>query len=202
MPSQPPAPDKPTSLWKQTTVLRNARGKEEAISIGPDGHVWSYIADPGQQRATDPEQRMENLGMEADFVTAGRRADGALVVIAAKGLSLQYRTETASGIMSAALGSSSRWTPVQAIPLPAIRGAVGVRRLYTQSDVKGMRVALIVDTHTQEHGSSYVMACSQWGHTGPGPFILLPPLNPPSTELPKSSRTPLEPGMFRFAHSS
>jgi len=168
--------DSGTNLWKQTTVLRNAQGQEEAISVGPDGNVWSFIADSGDSRFDATGQRLENLAMPADFVTVGRNAAGALVVIAAKGLHLQYRTETPLTALDIADGLTHRWTPATTIQLPQIAGAVGVRRLYTQTDFSGMRIALIVDTETAEHGSSYVMACSQWTEKGPGPFILLPPL--------------------------
>ena len=163
----------PQGLWRQTTLLRNSRGQDEAISIGPDGMVWSFIAGSGPDSAG---QRLENLGLQADFVTVGRHSDDTLVVMAAQGLTLQYRSEIAS------TGSSylhQRWTPARAVPLPEIAGAVGVRRLYTQTDFSGLRIALIVDTDTPEHGPSYVMACSQWTDQGPGPFILVPPLGAP-----------------------
>ncbi len=173
--------DTKTSLWKQTTVLRNAQGQEEAISVGPDGNVWSFIADSGDSRFDAAGQRLENLDLPADFVTVGRTKAGALVVIAAKGLKLHYRTETPLTALHMADGLSHRWTPACPIQLPAISGAVGVRRLYTQTDFSGMRIALIVDTETPEHGSSYVMVCSQWTENGPGPFILLPPLGAKKT---------------------
>ncbi|ARV17689.1 hypothetical protein AEP_00730 [Curvibacter sp. AEP1-3] len=193
--------DTNTSLWKQTTVLRNAQGEEEAISVGPDGYVWSFIADSGDSRFDASGQRLENLGMPADFVTVGRNAAGALVVIAAKGLHLQYRTETPLTALDIADGLSHRWTPAKPVQLPVIAGAVGVRRLYTQNDFSGMRIALIVDTETAEHGSSYVMACSQWTENGPGPFILLPPLG-------AKKATPVQPApsqgvrMFRTAQAA
>jgi hypothetical protein len=168
--------DATSSLWRQTTVLRNVQGQEEAISVGPDGNVWSFIADSGDSRFDATGQRLENLGLPADFVTVSRNAAGAIVVIAAKGLHLQYRTETPLTALNISDGLRHRWTPAKTIRLPAIPGAVGVRRLYTQNDFSGMRIALIVDTETPETGQSYVMACSQWTEQGPGPFILLPPM--------------------------
>lgn len=178
-------------LWRQTTLLRNSRGHDEAISIGPDGMVWSFIADNG---AGAGNQRLENLGLRADFVTVGRHSNDALVVMAAQGLTLQYRTETASS-MQDRTQLHQRWTPARSVPLPDIAGAVGVRRLYTQTDFSGLRIALIVDTDTPEHGPSYVMACSQWTDNGPGPFILVPPLGAPK---PAASRAaPAETGFFR-----
>jgi hypothetical protein len=167
------AADSPHPLWKQTTVLRNALGQEEAISVGPDGHVWSFLPE-GREDARD--QRLENLGMPADWVTAGQTETGAWVVIAAKGLALQYRCEMSLSAVDRMRGTGSRWTPAQTLALPFIRGAVGVRRVYTQTDFRGLRLALIVDTETPEHGTSYVMACSQWIGKVPGPFILLPPM--------------------------
>jgi hypothetical protein len=190
-----------TNLWKQTTVLRNAQGQEEAISVGPDGHVWSFIADSGDSRFDASGQRLDSLGMAADFVTVGRNAAGALVVIAAKGLNLQYRTETPLTALDMADGLSHRWTPAKPIQLPVIAGAVGVRRLYTQHDFSGMRIALIVDTETAEHGSSYVMACSQWTENGPGPFILLPPLGA-KRAAPAQAATAPGMRMFRTAQAA
>nr|WP_315465315.1 hypothetical protein [uncultured Rhodoferax sp.] len=166
-----------TSLWKQTTILRNVQGQEEAISVGPDGHVWSFIAEGAGQRTSHTGQRLESLGLPAEHLTVGRNAAGALVVIAAKGLNLQYRVETPLAALHYTDATRQRWSPARSLTLPAIAGAVGIRRLYTQNDFSGMRIALIVDTKTTEHGSSYVMACSQWTEDGPSAFTLLPPLN-------------------------
>ncbi|MDZ7918652.1 hypothetical protein [Rhodoferax sp.] len=169
--------------WQQTVVMRNAQNQEEAFSIGPDGLVWSFIADGGDSRFDGGGQRLENLGLEADFLTVGRNAAGALVVIAAKGLHTQYRTETppGTGLDAGRDGLRKRWSPGPIHPLTrTLQGATGVRRLYTQSDFSGMRIAMIVDTEQPGVGASYVMACSQWHETGPGPFILLPPLSAPS----------------------
>ena len=191
-----------TSLWKQTMVMRNAQGQEEAISVGPDGNVWSFIADSGDSRFDASGQRLENLGLPADFVTVGRTGAGALVVIAAKGLKLHYRTETPLTALNMADGLSHRWTPARPIQLPAIAGAVGVRRLYTQTDFSGMRIALIVDTETPEHGSSYVMVCSQWTESGPGPFILLPPMGTKKTAPATPSAAPAGMSLFRSAQTA
>lgn len=180
--------------WQQTVVMRNTQNQEEAFSIGPDGCVWSFIA--GTDAST---QRLENLGLEADFLTVGRNSAGTLVVIAAKGLQTTYRTEIAQTSM---VPPAERWSVARSIHLPTIQGATGVRRLYTQSDFSGMRIAMIVDTQTQELGSSYVMACSQWRDNGPGPFILLPPLG---TQAQALAGKPSGSGglkMFRAAHST
>ena len=187
--------------WQQTVVMRNAQNQEEAFSIGPDGLVWSFIADGGDSRFDAGGQRLENLGLEADFLTVGRNAAGALVVIAAKGLHTQYRTEAAVTALEMA-ENRPRWSPAQSIHLPHIQGATGVRRLYTQSDFSGMRIAMIVDTELPGVGASYVMACSQWHETGPGPFILLPPLGAPAAgQASKPSSHNGQP-LFRMAHSA
>ncbi len=175
--SKPHTP--PEVQWQQTVVMRNAQQEEEAFSIGPDGQVWSFIADRSDSNANGGAPRLENLGLEADFLTVGRNAAGALVLIAAKGLRTQYRTEIPLTARDAARGLGRCWSPAQSIQLPAIPGATGVRRLYTQSDFNGMRIAMIVDTELPGVGASYVMVCSQWRDTGPGPFILLPPLGAP-----------------------
>lgn len=183
--------------WQQTVVMRNAQKQEEAFSIGPDGLVWSFIADTGDSRFDASGQHLENLGLQADFLTVGRNGAGALVVIAAKGLHIQYRTETPP---SATEGL--RWSPAQSIALPPIAHATGVRRLYTQSDFSGMRIAMIVDTEQPGQGSSYVMACSQWHDSGPGPFILLPPLGAPSAGQANKSSGPGGIHMFRTANAA
>jgi hypothetical protein len=176
--------------WQQTVVMRNAQNQEEAFSIGPDGCVWSFIADSSFD---DGGQRMENLGLEADFLTVGRNAAGALVVIAAKGLHTQYRTEVAET-------PGHRWSPVQSIHLPAIQGATGVRRLYNQSSFSGMRIAMIIDTEQPGAGSSYVMACSQWHDNGPGPFTLLPSLAATAPGQSSKRAGPNGPSMLNLAH--
>jgi len=186
--------------WQQTVVMRNAQKQEEAFSIGPDGRVWSFIADSGDSRFDAAGQHLENLGLEADFLTVGRNAAGALVVIAAKGLHTQYRTETPLTALDAAQGL--RWSPAQSIHLPTIQGATGVRRLYTQSDFSGMRIAMIVDTEQPGVGSSYVMACSQWHENGPGPFILLPPLGAPAAGQASKAASHGGQPLFRVAHSA
>ncbi len=189
--STSPASDRPAPgevAWQQTVVMRNAHDEEEAFSIGPDGRVWSFIAG----------KPLENLGLEADFLTVGRNGAGALVVIAAKGLHTSYRTETARH----AAAPGERWSVVRSIHLPSIQGATGVRRLYTQSDFSGMRIAMIVDTHTADQGASYVMACSQWRDNGPGPFILLPPLGAHSTAQTGKTSGPGGLKIFRAAHST
>lgn len=181
----------PGVAWQQTVLMRNAQGQEEAFSIGPDGRVWSFVAHSGKQP-------LDDLELDADFLTVGRNGTGALVVIAAKGLRTVYRSEI---LPEGGSTACERWTPPRAIHLPTIQGATGVRRLYTQSDFSGMRIALIVDTHTAEQGASYVMACSQWHDNGPGPFILLPPLgaHSPAPAGKSSGLGGLK--MFRTAHS-
>lgn len=180
--------------WQQTVVMRNTLNQEEAFSIGPDGYIWSFIAGTGASA-----QRLENLGLQADFLTVGRNSAGTLVVIAAKGLQTSYRTEIAQ---TTVVPSTQRWSEARSIHLPTIQGATGVRRLYTQSDFSGMRIALIVDTQTQELGSSYVMACSQWRDNGPGPFILLPPLGTQAEAHAGKSAGSGGLKMFRAAHST
>lgn len=188
--------------WRQTVVMRNAQGQEEAFSIGPDGNVWSFIADSGDSRFDATGQRLDNLGLAADFLTVGRNVAGALVVIAAKGLYTQYRTETPQEGLTLADGLRKRWSPAQSIHLPAIAGATGVRRLYTQTDFSGMRIAMIVDTEQPGIGASYVMACSQWGDAGPGSFILLPPLSAPGAGQPAKTASAPSQATFRVAHSA
>ena len=186
--------------WQQTVVMRNAQKQEEAFSIGPDGYVWSFIADSGDSRFDACGQRLDNLGLKADFLTVGRNVAGALVVIAAKGLNTQYRTETPVTALDAAESVGRRWSPAQSIHLPTIQGATGVRRLYTQSDFSGMRIAMILDIEQPSVGVSYVMACSQWHDRGPGPFIVLPPLGAPAAAQVSKPAGHSSPRLFRMAN--
>jgi len=131
--------DTNTSLWKQTTVLRNAQGQEEAISVGPDGNVWSFIADSGDSRFDASGQRLESR-MPADFVTLGLHAAGALVVDRSQGLAPSVpHGDPVDRIGHGSNGLSHRWTPAK--PVRTARGdplgAVGVRRSYTQNDFSG-----------------------------------------------------------------
>jgi hypothetical protein len=186
--------------WQQTVVMRNAQDQEEAFSIGPDGFVWSFIADSSGSHFDASGQGLENLGMEADFLTVGRNAAGALVVIAAKGLRTQYRTENPVAALDATKNPGHRWSPAQPIHLPAIQGATGVRRLYNQSNFSGMRIAMIIDTEQPGVGSSYVMACSQWHDTGPGPFTLLPSLTASAPGQASKRADHSKPPTLRLAH--
>ena len=169
-------------MWRQTTVTRNAQDQEEAFSIGPDGQVWSFIAEAGKFG----HPALTSLDMPADFLAVGHNARGALVVISAKGLEMHFRTENPLG--------PDRWSEPAALPLPAIENATGVRRLYIQTDFSGMRIAMIVDTNTPGSPQSYVMACSQWLMDGPGPFVLVPPM---SAAIPKPVQKPASQPMFR-----
>ena len=171
-----------STLWRQTTVTRNAQDQEEAFSIGPDGQVWSFMTEAGKLGRT----ALTSLNMPADFLAVGQNAHGALVVITIKGLSMHFRTETPMG--------PERWSEAAVAPLPAIAHATGVRRLYIQTDFTGMRIAMIVDTNAPGSTQSYVMACSQWLVDGPGPFVLVPPI---TAAAPKPITKPVPQPLFR-----
>jgi hypothetical protein len=187
----------PGVQWQQTVIMRNGQSQEEAFSIGPDGCVWSFITESSVDAGG---QRMENLGLEADFLTVGRNVAGALVVIAAKGLRTQYRTEIPLGALDSAKNPGHRWSPAQPIHLPAIQGATGVRRLYNQSNFSGMRIAIIIGIEQPSAGNSYVLACSQWHDSGPGAFTLLPSVTATAPGQDSKRTNHSNPQVLRLAH--
>lgn len=154
-------------VFRQTIVVCNRQGREEAFTIGPDGHVWCFFPDAADTEFAD--YSLASLGMPADHLTVARDAFGCLVVIAVKGLSVCYRVENETAEGARAVNPPARWSEVGYAPLPAITGAVSVRRVFTQNDC-GLRVAAIIDVQDEPGHSAFTMAYCQWKVNGTNAF--------------------------------
>ena len=161
--------------FRQTIVVSNRHGREEAFTIGPDGLVWSFFPDAVGALGFSGH-RLVSLRMPADHLTVGRDAHGSLVVIAVKGLQVRYRVETSAPAGSQALGGPARWSGVEYAPLPPITGAVSVHRVYTQEDFGALRVAAIVDLERPDSGTARALAYCDWKESGPNVFKTVPAL--------------------------
>ena len=170
---QPSASDVPR--FRQTIVVSNRQGREEAFTIGPDGLVWSFFPDAADEPGLSG-YRLVSMRMPADHLTVGRDTHGSLVVIAVKGLQVRYRVENLPSQGDQALIAPARWSGIEYAPLPSITGAVCVQRVYTQEDFGGLRVAAIVDLDAPVSGSSCALAYCDWNESGPNVFKTVPPL--------------------------
>ncbi len=170
---QPNAGDVPR--FRQTIVVSNRQGREEAFTIGPDGLVWSFFPDAADEPGLSG-YRLVSMRMPADHLTVGRDTHGSLVVIAVKGLQVRYRVENLPQKSDQALMAPPRWSGIEYAPLPSITGAVCVQRVYTQEDFGGLRVAAIVDLDAPVSGSSCALAYCDWNESGPNVFKTVPAL--------------------------
>ena len=165
---QPPGHDD-SPKFRETIVVSNRQGREEAFTIGPDGLVWSFFPDAVDAPGLSG-YRLVSMRMPADHLTVGRDASGRLVVIAVKGLQVRYRVESAPTEGPQALVAQGRWSGIEYAPLPSITGAVSVQRVYTQDDLGSLRVAAIVDLEPAESGSACALAYCDWNENGPNAF--------------------------------
>ena len=165
---EPPVPDE-AAKFRQTIVVSNRQGREEAFTIGPDGLVWSFFPDAVNAPGLSG-YRLVSMRMPADHLTVGRDSSGSLVVIAVKGLQVRYRVENASIDGPKALIAPARWSGIEYAPLPSITGAVSVQRVYTQDDFGSLRVAAIVDLVQPEGGNACALAYCDWNENGPNAF--------------------------------
>lgn len=170
---QPAAGDVPR--FRQTIVVSNRQGREEAFTIGPDGLVWSFFPDAADEPGLSG-YRLVSMRMPADHLTVGRDTHGSLVVIAVKGLQVRYRVENLPSQNDQAPIAPARWSGIEYAPLPSITGAVCVQRVYTQEDFGGLRVAAIVDLDKPVSGSSCALAYCDWNEGGPNVFKTVPAL--------------------------
>ena len=166
LPEQPQRSSDP--VFRQTIVVRNRQGREEAFTIGPDGNVWCFFPDTVDVEGY-ADYSFESLEMAADHLTVGRDAFGCLVVLAVKGLRVRYRVENETA-ESAKMGSQKpRWSAIGDAPLPELTGAVSVKRVYTQNDC-GLRVAALIDVQGARGQGGVAMAYCQWKVNGPNTF--------------------------------
>lgn len=170
LPKQPHSSHKP--LWRQTVVVCNSRGEEEAFTVGPDGCVWNFFRDPN----ADSGYSLINLNMPTDALAVSHDADGRMVVFSAAGMTLFYRVELPSSRSNPQSTLGRRWSPVMEVSLPVVRGAVAVKRLFIKDVLDTMHVGAVVSLETADHREGIVMAYAKWtrdGLTFPEPSILL-----------------------------
>ena len=167
---QPRSSEKP--LWRQTVVVCNSQGEEEAFTVGPDGCVWNFFRDPN----ADSGYSLINLNMPTDALAVSHDGDGRMVVFSASGLTLFYRVELPSTRSKPQSSAGRRWSPVMEVSLPVVRGAVAVQRLFIKDVFDTMHIGAVVSLETADHREGYVMAYAKWtrdGLTFPEPSILL-----------------------------
>lgn len=175
--SDQPTDANETPHFRQTMVVTNRQGREEAFTIGPDGFVWSFFPD-AVNASGFADYKFVSLGMPADLLTLARDAFGCLVVIAVKGLRIRYRVEQVLPDGQRPVDAPSRWSPVEYAPLPEIHGAISVQRIYAHGDVGSLRVSAIVDVEKAERDSGFAMAYCHWKNTGPNVFDTFPTAHP------------------------
>jgi hypothetical protein len=159
--------------FRETIVVSNRQGREEAFTIGPDGLVWSFFPDSVDAPGLSG-YRLVSMRMPADHLTVGRDSSGSLVVIAVKGLQVRYRVENVPAQGAQSLIAPARWSGIEYAPLPSITGAVSVQRVYTQDDFGSLRVAAIVDVDQPETGNACALAYCDWNENGPNAFKAAP----------------------------
>ena len=170
LPKQPRSSEKP--LWRQTVVVCNSQGEEEAFTVGPDGCVWNFFRDPN----ADSGYSLINLHMPTDALAVCHDSDGRMVVFSAAGMTLFYRVELPSMRSNPQSTVGRRWSPVMEVSLPVVRGAVAVQRLFIRDVLDTMHVGAVVSLETADHREGYVMAYAKWTRNGlkfPEPSILL-----------------------------
>lgn len=170
LPRQPQGSQRP--LWRQTVVVCNSQGEEEAFTVGPDGCVWNFFRDP----TVDSGYSLINLNMPTDVLAVSHDADGRMVVFSAAGMTLFYRVELPSSRSNPQSSAGRRWSPVKEVALPVVRGAVAVRRLFIKDVFDTMHIGAVVSLETAAQREGVVMAYAKWtrdGLTFPEPSILL-----------------------------
>jgi hypothetical protein len=171
-PPLPRQPQREKPLWRQTVVVCNSQGEEEAFTVGPDGCVWNFFRDPG----TDSGYSLINLNMPTDALAVSHDADGRMVVFSASGMTLLYRVELPASPGKPESLAARRWSPVMEVGLPVVRGAVAVKRLFITDVFDAMHIGAVVSLETADHREGYVMAYAKWTRSGltfPEPSILL-----------------------------
>ena len=170
LPQQPQGSQRP--LWRQTVVVCNSQGEEEAFTVGPDGCVWNFFRDP----TVDSGYSLINLNMPTDVLAVSHDGDGRMVVFSAAGMTLFYRVELPSSRSNPQSSAGRRWSPVMEVALPVVRGAVAVRRLFIKDVLDTMHIGAVVSLETADQREGVVMAYAKWtrdGLTFPEPSILL-----------------------------
>jgi hypothetical protein len=164
LPEQPQSQE--PSIWRETVVVRNRQGREEAFTIGPDGCVWSFFPDAvGSDDFSG--YNLESLGMQADVLAVGDDTFGNRVVVAAKGLKVQYRVEENIPAGSDSGYVWARWSMPKDAVLPPVRGAIAVKRLHTESVFGYMHIAAVLSIDESVDDSGFALAYCDWQEDRP-----------------------------------
>jgi hypothetical protein len=157
-PTQMPTPSAEGvgTLWRKTTVVEGADGRDEVFSIGPDGMVWSFLAEPDDSG----NYKLKNLHMPAERFAVGHDGAGRLVVFAATGMVLRYRCETDPS-------QPERWTPARRVLLPPVRGAQHIQGVSCETIAKLMLVGVVLTVQNPGQLPTSGMAVSVWEQDGP-----------------------------------
>lgn len=169
-PKQPHGSERP--LLRQTVVVCNSQGGEEAFTVGPDGCVWNFFPDA----ASDSGYTLMNLHIPTDVMAVSRDADRWMVVFSAAGMKLFYREERPTFCCNPQSSLDQRWSDLKAVALPLVRGAVAVKRLFVKDVGDAMHIGAVVSLKTANCGEACVLAYAKWtreGLTFPEPSILL-----------------------------
>lgn len=143
------------SLWRQTVVIRNSQGREEAFTIGPNGTVWNFFPDEvGTQ-----SYQLVNLELPAERLVVAKDSMGRMIVFASKGLQLRYRVEVPR--------CAARWSPRQRAVLPVFAGAFKIKRLHCEQIAGKLLVGAVVGCEAADGAPSTQLAFSAWSVDGP-----------------------------------
>ncbi|QDL52798.1 hypothetical protein [Rhodoferax aquaticus] len=159
LPKQPQP--KSSSIWRDTVVVRNRQGREEVFTIGPDGCVWSFFPD-AVSSGDFGSYHLESLGMQADVLAVGDDTFGNRVVVAAKGLKVQYRVEEQAPQGTESSCILARWSMPKEALLPHVRGAIAVKRLYTESVFGYMHIAAVLSIDESVDDAGVALAYCDW----------------------------------------
>ena len=170
LPKQPNGSERP--LWRQTVVVCNSQGGEEAFTVGPGGCVWNFFPDA----ASDSGYTLLNLHMPTDVMAVSRDANRRMVVFSAAGMKLFYRVEWPASRCNPQSSLGQRWSDLKEVALPVVRGAMAVKRLFVKDAGDAMHIGAVVSLKTANCGEACVLAYAKWtreGLTFPEPSILL-----------------------------
>jgi hypothetical protein len=178
-------------LWRQTVMVCNSQGGEEAFTVGPDGCVWNFFPDS----ASDSGYNLVNLHMPTDALAVGHDDDGRMVVFSAAGMTLSYRVEQPIPARDrlSECEAGPRWSALMQVALPAVRGAVAVKRLFMKDIFGSLHIGAVVRLETEDSREVCVLAYAKWtpeGLTFRDPSILL------------DEDTTASPGCLPAAHDS
>lgn len=144
-----PYPSAP--MWRGTALATNAKGQEEAYSIGLDGYIWSYAIHSDSGRTG----RLFSTGLRANTFATGKLHDGQTVVIAADGALVHYVVETGN--------LEQRWSLPCPVSFPATPTSVAsVEKIFTQTLGHHLFVGVLTRHACQDGDDRYQFWESIW----------------------------------------